>query len=129
LVEQLICNQQVVGSSPTRGSKFNSGSGAGGSASGLGPEGRRFESCLPDIHDIMKAILKFDLQDEDDRIEHQMMLKAKDMSIALWDISQELRKKVKYASDDLSQDKYEAYEEIQEMFYNILNQQNIDLDL
>ena len=25
-----------------------SGSGAGGSASGLGPEGRRFESCLPD---------------------------------------------------------------------------------
>ena len=26
-----------------------SGSGAGGSASGLGPEGRRFESCLPDV--------------------------------------------------------------------------------
>ncbi len=26
----------------------DSGSGAGGSASGLGPEGRRFESCLPD---------------------------------------------------------------------------------
>ena len=27
---------------------LSSGSGAGGSASGLGPEGRRFESCLPD---------------------------------------------------------------------------------
>ena len=26
-----------------------SGSGAGGSASGLGPEGRRFESGLPDV--------------------------------------------------------------------------------
>ncbi len=26
-----------------------SGSSAGGSASGLGPEGRRFESCLPDL--------------------------------------------------------------------------------
>ena len=26
----------------------SSGSSAGGSASGLGPEGRRFESCLPD---------------------------------------------------------------------------------
>ena len=37
-----------------RGHQFDSdilhfsGSGAGGSASGLGPEGRRFESCLPD---------------------------------------------------------------------------------
>ena len=61
----------------------------------------------------MKAILEFDLQDEDDRIEHQMMLKSKDMTIALWDMSQELRKKVKYAPDDLSEDTYKAYEEIQ----------------
>ena len=28
---------------------FYSGCSAGGSASGLGPEGRRFESCHPDI--------------------------------------------------------------------------------
>ena len=28
--------------------RAGSGSSAGGSASGLGPEGRRFESCLPD---------------------------------------------------------------------------------
>ena len=77
----------------------------------------------------MKAILEFDLQDEDDRIEHQMMLKSKDMTIALWDMSQELRKKVKYAPDDLSEDAYKAYEEIQEIFYDILNQHNIDLGL
>jgi len=77
----------------------------------------------------MKAILEFDLQDEDDRIEHQMMLKSKDMTIALWDMSQELRKKVKYAPDDLSEDTYKAYEEIQEIFYDILNQHNIDLGL
>lgn len=77
----------------------------------------------------MKAILEFDLQDLEDRIEHQRMLKAKDMSIALWDMSQELRKKVKYAPDDLSEDTYKAYEEIQDIFYGILNQHNIDLDL
>ena len=29
--------------------RAGSGSSAGGSASGLGPEGRRFESCLPDV--------------------------------------------------------------------------------
>ena len=33
---------------PLRNVALSSGSGAGGSASGLGPEGRRFESCLPD---------------------------------------------------------------------------------
>ena len=77
----------------------------------------------------MKAILEFDLQDLEDRIEHQRMLKAKDMSIALWDMSQELRKKVKYAPDDLSEDTYKAYEEIQDIFYGILNQYNIDLGL
>jgi hypothetical protein len=77
----------------------------------------------------MKAVLEFDLQDIEDRIEHQRMLKAKDMSIALWDMSQELRKKVKYAPDDLSEDTYKAYEEIQDIFYGILNQHNIDLDL
>ena len=77
----------------------------------------------------MKAVLEFDLQDLEDRIEHQRMLKAKDMSIALWDMSQELRKKVKYATDDLSEDTYKAYEEIQDIFYGILNQHNIDLEL
>ena len=77
----------------------------------------------------MKAQFEFDLQDDDDRMEHQMMLKAKDMSIALWDMSQELRKKIKYAPDDLSEDTYKAYEEIQDIFYGILNQYNIDLEL
>ena len=77
----------------------------------------------------MKAVLEFDLQDLEDRIEHQRMLKAKDMSIALWDMSQELRKKVKYAPDDLSEDTYKAYEEIQDIFYEIINQHNIDLEL
>jgi hypothetical protein len=77
----------------------------------------------------MKAILEFDLQDIEDRIEHQRMLKSTDLQLALWDMSQELRKKVKYAPDDLSEDTYKAYEEIQDIFYGILNQYNIDLGL
>jgi hypothetical protein len=77
----------------------------------------------------MKAILEFDLLDPEDRIEHQRMLKSTDLQVALWDISQVLRSKVKYAPDDISEDTFKAYEEIQEMFYDIINEHKIDLEL
>lgn len=34
-----------------------------------------------------KAILKFDLNDRDDRLEHLKCLKSNDLCIAIWDIS------------------------------------------
>ena len=77
----------------------------------------------------MKAKLVFDLNDPDDRIQHQRMLKSTDMQIALWDISQELRSKVKYAPDDMDENALKAYEEIREYFYRKLNEYNIDLEL
>lgn len=77
----------------------------------------------------MKAKLVFDLNDPDDRIQHQRMLKSTDMQIALWDISQELRSKVKYAPDDMDENALNAYEEIREYFYRKLNEYNIDLEL
>ena len=49
---KLWSRKRPLGSSPSLSAEkkvaISSGSGAGGSASGLGPEGRRFESCLPD---------------------------------------------------------------------------------
>lgn len=77
----------------------------------------------------MEAILKFDLNDPDDRREHERMLKSMDMYLALWDISQELRSKVKYAPDSMSKDEYKAWEQSQEMFYRIINEYTINLDL
>jgi hypothetical protein len=77
----------------------------------------------------MEAILKFDLNDPDDRREHERMLKSMDMHLALWDISQELRSKVKYAPDSMSKDEYKAWEQAQEMFYRIINEYTINLDL
>ena len=77
----------------------------------------------------MKAKLVFDLNDPDDRIQHQRMLKSTDMQIALWDISQELRSKVKYAPDDMDKNALKAYEEMREYFYRKLNEYNIDLEL
>ena len=77
----------------------------------------------------MKATIEFDLHDPEDKREHQRMLKSMDMHLALWDISKELRSKVKYASDSMSKDEYEAWEQAQEMFYRIINEYTIDLDL
>jgi|DEB0MinimDraft_10_1074344.scaffolds.fasta_scaffold267205_2 hypothetical protein len=77
----------------------------------------------------MEAILKFDLNDPDDKREHERMLKSMDMHLALWDISQELRSKVKYAPDSMSEDEYKAWEQAQEMFYRIINEYTINLDL
>jgi len=77
----------------------------------------------------MEAILKFDLNDPDDKREHERMLKSMDMHLALWDISQELRSKVKYAPDSMSEDEYKAWEQAQDMFYRIINEYTINLDL
>lgn len=77
----------------------------------------------------MEAILKFDLNDPDDKREHKRMLKSIDMQMALWDISQELRSKVKYAPDSMSEDEYKAWEQAQDMFYRIINEYTINLDL
>lgn len=77
----------------------------------------------------MKGIIKFDLSDPEDKREHQRMLKSMDMHLALWDISQELRSKVKYASDSMSEDEHKAWEQAQEMFYRIINDYTIDLEL
>ena len=56
LAEQLICNQQVIGSSPIIGFLFCIGVWLSlARAPGLGPGGRRFESCHPDFKFIKYA--------------------------------------------------------------------------
>lgn len=77
----------------------------------------------------MIATIEFDLHDPEDKREHQRMLKSMDMHLALWDISQELRSKVKYAPDDMDENARNAYEEMREYFYRKLNEYNIDLEL
>ena len=47
LVEQLTCNEKVEGSIPFSGTNYPS-LAQSGSASGLGPEGREFESLITD---------------------------------------------------------------------------------
>ena len=71
----------------------------------------------------MKAVLEFNLPD--DQEEYELCNKAQDMSYALHQIQQYLRSKVKYETDDPN--KWEAYDEMYQEFYNIINKNNIQL--
>lgn len=76
----------------------------------------------------MKGILKYNLDDFDDRQAHLRAVKSLDLAIALFDIGNELRSKVKYVSDDTSEDTIKAYEDIRDEYFRILSNYGIDLD-
>lgn len=76
----------------------------------------------------MKAKLKFDLDNADDKIEHMRCVKATDMALMLWDIKQKIRSKLKY-SNDLSEDELHQWEVMQDEFYSIADDYGINLDL
>ena len=76
----------------------------------------------------MKAILEFNLDEQDDRVAHLRAVKALDVAIALWDIEQHLRAQTKYAPDSMSSEVYDALQETRDKFYEIMNERSIDLD-
>lgn len=76
----------------------------------------------------MKAILEFDLSDHDGKMEHMRCVKALSMAIALWDMEQYLRASIKHAPDSMSSEAYGMLNEVRDKFYEIMNDNNIDLD-
>ena len=75
----------------------------------------------------MKAILEFNLPD--DQQDFELASNAMKFWTVLYDLDQDLRSKTKYASDDLPQDKYDAYQEVRDMLYELMSQNNISLDM
>ena len=75
----------------------------------------------------MEAILKFNLDNPDDKIAHMRCVKATDMALMLWDIKQKIRSKLKY-SDDLSEDELHQWEVMQDEFYSIADNYGINID-
>ena len=76
----------------------------------------------------MEAILKFNLDNPDDKMEHMRCVKATDMALMLWDIKQKIRSKLKY-SNDLSEAEFHQWEIMQDEFYSIADDYGINLDL
>jgi hypothetical protein len=69
----------------------------------------------------MKAVLKFDLNEEDDVLAHKRCVKALDMALALWDIDQHLRSEAKYKDNEVA-------EEIRERLHEIMSEHGIIFD-
>lgn len=76
----------------------------------------------------MEAILKFDLNDADDREEHARMIKSIDLELALWDISNVLRNITKHNPNDLSDEVLKGWEQAREMVISVISDYEIKLD-
>jgi hypothetical protein len=78
----------------------------------------------------MKAILEFNFDDpeSDDRVNFQDCIDGVKWKLLVWELDQELRSKTKYAPDNVSEDTYEAYEEIREMLRRLINDDGLKLD-
>jgi len=72
----------------------------------------------------MKAILEYNLPD--DQHEFDMAVESGRMYSALWDISQEIRTLWKY--EELSEEEWNMVERIRDKFYEILNDNHIELN-
>jgi hypothetical protein len=73
----------------------------------------------------MKATLEFNLPD--DKEDYEMMINASKYYLALWNMKQELRSKLKYA--ELSEQEYEIYEKVRDKYNEILDDNGINLDI
>ena len=75
-----------------------------------------------------KATLTFDLDDRDDRIEFERMMKARDMALMLWELDMNgYRKFTKY--NDRQEAAYqEGIEEVFEYIRELLKEHQIDVE-
>ena len=78
----------------------------------------------------MKAKLQYDLNDPDDRMAHLRAVKSLDMASALFEITRNLRKNVirKFEDDDREYDVFDGIQEVFDRIYEILGDNNIDID-
>ena len=79
----------------------------------------------------MKATLSYNLNDPDDRMAHMRAVKSLDMASALFDITRNLRKKIQNRYEDIDNTHNDVFDGIDAVFdeiYNILEDNNIDID-
>ena len=74
----------------------------------------------------MKAIIEFELPE--DQEEYEKANNANKMYMALWDIKQLLRSKLKYNSDGLNDEQLEQWEAMRGDFFDILDSNDLKLD-
>lgn len=75
----------------------------------------------------MQVTLEFDLTNPEDDIKLSRALAADRMLTALQEIAQAIRNRVKYADD--SPEIREAFIELRDQYYQLINENKIDLEL
>jgi len=74
----------------------------------------------------MKATIEFELPEDIE--EYEMANNASKMYMALWDIKQLFRSKLKYNSDGLNDEQLEQWEAMRGEFFEILDNNDLKLD-
>ena len=75
-----------------------------------------------------EAILKYDLNDSDDAMAHMRAVISLVMSLALWDITHNTKKRIEWSLESKELNKYEVLDLVYERIYEILDEHNIKLD-
>lgn len=75
-----------------------------------------------------KATLEFNLNETDDIKAHLRAVKSLDMSIALWEIIHNTKKKIEWSLENEELDQYDTLELVFDKIHEILKEHNIDLD-
>ena len=75
-----------------------------------------------------KAVLKYDLSDPDDRIEHLRALKSTDMAQVIWDFVYNSKKGMEYQIEEYKYDAYTVLDKMLEIFGDSLDEHGIVID-
>lgn len=75
-----------------------------------------------------KAKIEYDLNDADDRLSHLRAVKSLDLSLAIWDIVHNTKKRLEWFMEGKEMDKYDALELVYEKIHEILEEHNIRID-
>jgi len=73
----------------------------------------------------MKAVLKFDMSDEEDKYNFDVIYNARKYKSILWELNSYLRDEIKY--NNLPKDKEKIYQEIRDYLNDLCLEENIDL--
>ena len=78
----------------------------------------------------MEAILKFNLDNADDKMEHMRCVKATDMAIVLFEITHNLKRTLesRFESQPQPRDEFDGIEETFSEIYKLMDEHGINLD-
>jgi hypothetical protein len=76
----------------------------------------------------MKAVIEFDLNDEMDVLTHKRFMSIDSVYYVLWQFTEEMRRQVKYNTQNYNGDQLDAIEKLRETFNELLINNQITLD-